>query len=189
MRKEQLLSSITSRVSYFGLAKTTIEDIAAGAGVSVATLYYYFPGKDAAVLAALASASAEYFKALTEKIPQRSLSMNKALNLALRARIKFLRSCCWFDYLHPASINSASPEILCFRDYFIKEERLAFVHLMAKDHDLTISRGNQYADLASEFLSGIDRLATRDCAADARDILKQQQLFAEEFLNRQQYPQ
>ena len=184
MRKEQLLSSITSRISYFGIAKTTIEDIAAGAGVSVAALYYYFPGKDAAVLAALASPTAEYFKTLTEKIARRSLSMNKALNLALRSRMKFLRNYCWFDYLHPASINSASPDILCFRNYFIKEERLAFVQLLSKDHDLTIRRGNQYTALASEFISGIDGLATCNCTADASDILKRQQLFAEEFLNR-----
>ncbi len=53
--KQRLIEAADACIERFGLAKTTIEDIAAEAKVSRATIYRYFPNRDDLVLSVLLS--------------------------------------------------------------------------------------------------------------------------------------
>ena len=56
--KQRLIEAADACIERFGLAKTTIEDIAAEAKVSRATIYRYFPNRDDLVLSVLLSSLA-----------------------------------------------------------------------------------------------------------------------------------
>ena len=53
--KQRLIEAADACIGRFGLAKTTVEDIAAEAKVSRATIYRYFPNRDDLVLSVLLS--------------------------------------------------------------------------------------------------------------------------------------
>jgi AcrR family transcriptional regulator len=56
--KQRLIGAADACIERFGLAKTTIEDIAAEAKVSRATIYRYFPNRDDLILSVLLSSLA-----------------------------------------------------------------------------------------------------------------------------------
>jgi len=53
--KQRLIEAADACIERFGLAKTTVEDIAAEAKVSRATIYRYFPNRDDLILSVLLS--------------------------------------------------------------------------------------------------------------------------------------
>jgi AcrR family transcriptional regulator len=53
--KQRLIEAADACIERFGLAKTTVEDVAAEAKVSRATIYRYFPNRDDLVLSVLLS--------------------------------------------------------------------------------------------------------------------------------------
>jgi AcrR family transcriptional regulator len=66
---DRICEATLSCISQWGLAKTTLDDIARGAGCSRATVYRLFPGgKDQVVAAVIARESESFFAALSERL-------------------------------------------------------------------------------------------------------------------------
>jgi len=73
--RDRLLDAAESCFSRFGVAKTTLEDIASEAGVSRATVYRYFEGgRDEVILGVVLRDTRQFLRALTRRI-------NKEANL------------------------------------------------------------------------------------------------------------
>ena len=67
--RERLLEAAYACVARFGLAKTTMEDVAREAGLSRATVYRYFPqGKDQLVRDVVAWEAGRFFERLTRAV-------------------------------------------------------------------------------------------------------------------------
>jgi AcrR family transcriptional regulator len=67
--RERLLEAAYACVARFGLAKTTMEDVAREAGLSRATVYRYFPaGKDQLVRETVAWEAGRFFDRLTRAV-------------------------------------------------------------------------------------------------------------------------
>src|SRR5919199_1552499 len=63
--RERLLEATYACVARYGIAKTTVEDVARQSGLSRATLYRYFPGgKDELVNQTIAWEAARFFERL-----------------------------------------------------------------------------------------------------------------------------
>lgn len=62
--EQRLLDATLACLARHGIAKTTLDDVAREAGVSRATLYRYFPGKQALLAAAVATESARMVAAV-----------------------------------------------------------------------------------------------------------------------------
>ena len=69
MARERLLEAAYACVARYGLAKTTMEDVAREAGLSRATVYRYFPqGKDQLVREVVAWEAGRFFERLTRAV-------------------------------------------------------------------------------------------------------------------------
>jgi AcrR family transcriptional regulator len=67
--RERLLAAAYACVARYGLAKTTMEDVAREAGLSRATVYRYFPqGKDQLVRDVVAWEAGRFFERLTRSV-------------------------------------------------------------------------------------------------------------------------
>ncbi|MFM7617812.1 MAG: TetR/AcrR family transcriptional regulator [Actinomycetes bacterium] len=62
--EQRLLDATLACLARHGIAKTTLDDVAREAGVSRATLYRYFPGKQALLAAAVATEAARMVAAI-----------------------------------------------------------------------------------------------------------------------------
>ena len=89
-KKGQLLNAARSVVARFGYRKTTLEDIAAEAGVSRATLYYYFPNKEE-VFRALIVHEIERFQTVLLEAVDPDAPADERLMSFVRARFRHLR--------------------------------------------------------------------------------------------------
>jgi len=89
-KKQQLLNAARTVVARFGYRKTTLEDIAAEAGVSRATLYYYFPNKEE-VFRALIVHEIERFQAVLLEAVDPDAPADERLMSFVRARFRHLR--------------------------------------------------------------------------------------------------
>jgi TetR/AcrR family transcriptional regulator len=89
-KKLHLINAARAAVSRFGYRKTTLEDIAAEAGVSRATLYYHFPNKEE-VFRALISNEIERFQAVLIDALDADAPPDARLLGYVRARFKHLR--------------------------------------------------------------------------------------------------
>ncbi|MEY3360344.1 MAG: hypothetical protein RL531_63, partial [Actinomycetota bacterium] len=62
--EQRLLDATLACLARHGIAKTTLDDVARAAGVSRATLYRYFPGKQVLLSAAVATEAARMVAAI-----------------------------------------------------------------------------------------------------------------------------
>ena len=89
-KKGQLLNAARAVVARFGYRKSTLEDIAAEAGVSRATLYYYFPNKEE-VFRALIVHEIERFQSVLLEAVDPDAPADERLMSFVRARFRHLR--------------------------------------------------------------------------------------------------
>lgn len=72
-KKEQIIATALKRFAHFGIAKTTMNEIADDLSLSKASLYYYFPDKTSLILAV-------GHHILFDFVKQQEATLNKALN-------------------------------------------------------------------------------------------------------------
>lgn len=70
VKQEQLVEAALRRFSHFGVAKTTLTEIADDLSISKQTLFYYFPDKQSLVNAVIDKLSEEYYDELEHEISQ-----------------------------------------------------------------------------------------------------------------------
>jgi AcrR family transcriptional regulator len=90
-RRSSLLDAAIDRFVAVGIAKTTMEDIARGAGAGKATLYRYFPNK-AAVVDALVERENTRFVRVLERAVAAAPTSRQGLEDAFVAALEFLRA-------------------------------------------------------------------------------------------------
>lgn len=105
-RRSALLDAAAERFVAVGIAKTTMEDIARGAGAGKATLYRYFPNKPA-VVDALVERENVRFSRVLERAAAGERTAAARVESAFVAGLEFLRS-------HPMLNKSLleEPEVL-----------------------------------------------------------------------------
>jgi TetR/AcrR family fatty acid metabolism transcriptional regulator len=81
-KHEKIIEAAATRFRYYGLRKTTMQEIAEDAGMAVGTLYLYFRNKDA-----LVAACAEEFAARHQRQAEEILASNLAPDEKLRAYV------------------------------------------------------------------------------------------------------
>jgi len=81
-KHEKIVEAAAARFRYYGIRKTTMQEIAEDAGVAVGTLYLYFSNKDA-----LVAACAEEFAARHQQQAEQILSSDLGPEAKLRAYI------------------------------------------------------------------------------------------------------
>jgi len=88
-KRTQILEAATRRFAHFGLAKTTMSEIAQDLSFSKALLYYYFPDKNALYAAVLEHVIAQSFKEMEKQLSSIS-DCQQAMMFMLDKRIAFV---------------------------------------------------------------------------------------------------
>ncbi len=88
-KRTQILEAATRRFAHFGLAKTTMSEIAQDLSFSKALLYYYFPDKNALYAAVLEHVMARSFEELEKELASIS-DCQVAMMFILDKRIAFI---------------------------------------------------------------------------------------------------
>lgn len=89
--EERVVDAMFVCIGRWGLAKTTVEDVARSAGVSRATVYRLFPGgKNAIIQAGLATEVTRLVEALTERLASED-DLESCLGRAISVATTFLR--------------------------------------------------------------------------------------------------
>jgi AcrR family transcriptional regulator len=81
-KHEKIVEAAAARFRYYGIRKTTMQEIAEDAGVAVGTLYLYFSNKDA-----LVAACAEEFAARHQRQAEEILASKRKPDEKLRAYV------------------------------------------------------------------------------------------------------
>lgn len=98
--EERVVDALLECIARWGLAKTTIEDVARASGLSRATVYRLFPGgKQAIVEAAAITELARLVEAVGAEL-ERADDLEDSLTAAVSAASRYLCSNPAFDYLH-----------------------------------------------------------------------------------------
>lgn len=88
-KRQIILRSAIELFARYGFAKTSLEDIARGALVAKATIYYYYPSKEELFIAAIREKAEEFFAALTAEIDAEP-SFSGKLSCFLRLPMKYI---------------------------------------------------------------------------------------------------
>lgn len=89
VKRNQILSAAIELFSQGGYVKTSLEDIAASAGIGKATIYYYFPSKEELFLQAVSEAAEVFFRHLQSSIARQSSFEDKMRDF-LRLPVRYI---------------------------------------------------------------------------------------------------
>lgn len=89
-KRVKILEAAKRRFAHYGLAKTTMAEIAQDLSFSKALLYYYFPDKNRLYAAVFEMAVDEIVNETTEKISH-SKSVNEAMDAFLCTRLRIIK--------------------------------------------------------------------------------------------------
>lgn len=91
--RERIIDAALKRFTYYGASKTTMNEIAEDLHCSKASLYYYFPDKQALHVAALEKAGETYFQDLQDKAAQAGTARQAFMEL-IATRHEFAKRFC-----------------------------------------------------------------------------------------------
>lgn len=101
--RELILKHILAEARQFGLRKVRIRYVARSASLSLTALYYYFPKKEDALIAAIEFASDDYFSELKRILKKRDPKLKNQLIQIVRLRCSFFLKFFNYDFLKPQS--------------------------------------------------------------------------------------
>ena len=118
--RERVVGAAERCFAQYGVAKTTVEDIARLAGVSRASVYRYFPGgRDEIVLAALLASAQEFLPQLPARL-RTARSLGDSIVELIVSAVEWMRSEPWRAGLLAAPLSralnaadAAAPYALC----------------------------------------------------------------------------
>lgn len=90
-KKEQIIEAAISRFSYYGFAKTAMNEIAADVNISKANLYYYYPDKLSLIKDVFLYLTEEYEKMQKPIIEKYEGGIMGTMNALLDLNAKFVR--------------------------------------------------------------------------------------------------
>jgi TetR/AcrR family transcriptional regulator len=117
-----ILEAARKRFAHYGLAKTTMSEIASDIGMSKASLYYYFPDKEHLFVAVI-SREMDKFLAEMEIVAGGSEKASAKLNQYVQRRANYFRELINLWQVTDPHHESLKPAFSKFHDQFGKRER------------------------------------------------------------------
>ena len=133
-KRTQILEAATRRFAHFGLAKTTMAEIAQDLSFSKALLYYYFPDKNALYAAVLDHVINQSFEEMDTALPNIS-DCHEAMMFVLDKRIEFITR--YYNLLeYSISAVQQVPEVMaCVLEDSKDKERAIIAKILQKGID------------------------------------------------------
>jgi len=156
-KRTQILEAATRRFAHFGMAKTTMAEIAQDLSFSKALLYYYFPDKNALYAAVLEHVINQSFDEMGRAISAIN-DCHEAMMFALDKRIEFVTR--YYNLLeYSVSAVQQVPDVMaCVLEDSKDKERSMLVNILKKGIDtgqLQVDDLNETAEILLFALVGM----------------------------------
>ncbi len=152
-----ILNAAQKRFDHYGVAKTTMNDIAADIGMSKASLYYYYPDKESLFLAVIQKEMDEFLKSLSESV-SRGEKASKKLKSYITIRHGYFKKLVSIAKMDEWSLTSVKSSYESYKQSLIAKEK-ELVQLVfqqgIKEHEFESFNAKLYADLFVTAMQGV----------------------------------
>lgn len=187
---DTILEAATKRFGHYGLAKTTMNEIAADIGMSKAALYYYFPDKEHLFAAVMVREMDRFFEEM-EKVMARPESATRKLNHFVESRFAYFRQFINLAKITSAHIDNVKPAFAKVQIDFGKRERKVVQDILQagiSEGEISKLDVGVHADLFVSTLSGFRTLIVKQrdsfmlTGEDYQKLSEYQNLFTKIFI-------
>jgi len=130
----KILDIAQKRFARFGLAKTTMSDIADDLGVSKASLYYYFPDKEC-IFKKVMNREQGTFCGQMEKLLQSDKKIDAVLTTYIEHRIQYLKALLNLGQLTHEVFSATKPLYASLGKEFFEREKNLIAEILQKGID------------------------------------------------------
>jgi TetR/AcrR family transcriptional regulator len=151
-----ILEASRKRFGHFGLAKTTMAEIATDIGMSKASLYYYFPDKEHLFVAVITREMDTFIEVMQKVINSPDSSAEK-LHHYVSQRLTYFQQFISLGKIVATSLESLKPAFAKFHDEFAIRERTIIREILQSGIDskeFTAMDPVMYADFFVSALQG-----------------------------------
>jgi TetR/AcrR family transcriptional regulator len=156
-KRSSILDAAHERFSRFGLAKVTMDEIAADLGISKAALYYYFPTKEDVFRQVIAREQQEFVRRI-ESIVKGGLKAADKLSAYFNEHLRLLGTMLDLRIVEAPTADSVKPIMRdLFREFSITETQYleAIFREGKKRRELNIDFPEKAASLIQHTLQGL----------------------------------
>lgn len=132
---ETIISAAQKRFGFYGVEKTSMQEIANDLGISKAALYYYFPDKESLYKTVISKEHDEFMRILQKEIGDVPDPVESLKRFAL-SRISYFRKLMNLSRLRLASYGQLKPIIAGHLKNFREEEKRTVTGILEKGKDI-----------------------------------------------------
>lgn len=159
---EAILNAAQKKFGQYGLAKTTMNDIASEMGMGKASIYYYFPNKEALYEAVIVKEQEHFIQEISKSIKPSANAANILRNYS-KKRVALFESCFNLSKLS-GDLTSAVPCVKRLMEDFSKKETTllaSILELGIQNKEFQPSEIQEKADLLATLMLGIRMVAKK----------------------------
>ncbi|QBQ42166.1 TetR/AcrR family transcriptional regulator [Sphingobacterium psychroaquaticum] len=157
IKRAKILDVAKKRFAHFGMAKTTMAEIAKDLSFSKALLYYYFPDKHSLYTAVLGYVINDMMVKVDASL-SKCITVEKAMNHAIELRMEMLReNYNLFEYSSSLFMQNPGEMSKSVGPYFekIKEQDSRIMEIGVKNGEIVVDDLNETSELMSFALMGM----------------------------------
>jgi TetR/AcrR family transcriptional regulator len=156
-KEERILQAAQHRFAVYGYSKVTMDEIAEDVGMAKASLYYYFPTKEAIFRSVILHEQNE-FLSLLQKVIQDKCSAGQKFLEYIRLRIKLTEQLSNLSHFHKQGWNEVKPLFKdLFTDFLLQENR-QIAHILLegkKNNEFQLDHPHKTASMILHVLQGL----------------------------------
>ncbi len=152
-----ILEAAQKRFGHYGLAKTTMSEIAGDVGLSKASLYYYYPDKEHLFIAVLEKEMSEFIKAIKKVIAEEG-SASKKIKQYVNIRHEYFQRLHSIAHVSIQTLADMKSSMDTFKENIIAQEKELIQTILQqgiKDDEFESISAKAHADLFITTLYGI----------------------------------
>ncbi len=156
-KESLILQAAQKRFDHYGVAKTTMNEIAADIGMSKASLYYYYPDKESLFLAVVQKEMDEFLELLTEST-KRNEKASKKLKSYISIRHSYFKKLVSIAKMDELLLTSMKSSYEAYKENLTAKEK-ELINLIfqqgIKEGEFESFNTKAYADLFVTAMQGL----------------------------------
>ncbi len=160
---ESILNAAQKKFGQFGLAKTTMNDIASELGMGKASIYYYFPTKEKLYEAVIVKEQEQFVQEIQKSVKP-SANASQLLKAYVKKRVAHFEKCLNLSKLSTDAILNSAPCVKkLYTDFGKREVELiaSILELGIRNGEFTEIDAREQADFLMTILLGLRMVAKK----------------------------
>ena len=156
-KEDLILQAAQLRFAGYGYSKVTMDEIAEDIGMAKASLYYYFPTKEA-IFRSVIQHEQEEFLSRIKTIIEGALPVSQKFLEYIRLRIKLTEQLSNLSHFHKQGWNDVKPIFKDLFTEFLQQELRQITHILQegkKNHEFRLDHPQKTASMILHILQGL----------------------------------